>query len=157
MPDFDLRALTLGPVFHPKVEDIPTPDAFVAQGAPPNLLRLVSLSASERIALIGSFGEDSALNSALLICRCLRYRDQGGDDGLGTPVYAMSDAPTFVKQDFRLLDALGKQVKTFVGLAETPAAQVDAIKNDSEVAPLNTGGTATPTTAASPSENANAS
>jgi hypothetical protein len=152
---FDLRSLTLGPAFNPKVEDIPTPELFTAQGVPPDLLRLVSLSASERIALIGGFGDDSALNSALLICATLCYRDQGGPQGLGKPVYAMTDAPAFVKQDFSLLDALGKQVKTFLGLGDAPAIVVEAAKNDLEVAPSSTGGTDTPTTAASPSESAN--
>jgi|SRR5579872_2587782 len=153
MPDFDLRALTLGPVFNPKVEDIPTPDAFTAQGAPPDLLRLVSLSASERLALISGFGDDSALNSALLICATLCYRDQGGPQGLGTPVYAMSDAPAFVKQDFSLLDALGKQVKTFLGLGDVPAVVVEQAKNDSGATPSNGGGSELPPTSESqPSE-----
>jgi hypothetical protein len=139
MPDFDLRALTLGAAFQPKTLDIATPAAFTAQGAPADLLRLVGMSATERIMLSESFDKDSALNSAKLVCATLCYRDQGGPNGLGTPVYAMTDAKTLAGQDYDLLSVLAPIVREFLGLVNV-AAQVEAAKNVSEATPSNDGG-----------------
>ena len=151
---FDLRSLTLGAAFQPKVQDIPTPDALTAQGAPDDLLRLVGMSATERLLLAAAFGEDQALNSALLVCATLRYRDSGGQDGRGTPVYAMTDAQALAAQDFDLLNVLSPLVKRFLGLLTEQA--VDDAKNASSATPSTSGGSASPPDSASPpSESAN--
>jgi hypothetical protein len=143
MGGFNFRQFTLGDQFQPKMQDIPTPDLFTALGAPDDLLRLVGISASNLALTEGAFGKDAMLNSALLVCAVLRYRDQGGDDGRGTPVYAMTDAPLLAGQDSDLLSVLGPLAKKFLGYGPV-AAQVDAAKNDSGAALSTTGGSALP-------------
>lgn len=135
---FDFRSLTLGATFQPRVKNISTPDLMTAKGAPDDLLCLVSMSATDRIALSTAMGADSAVNSALLVCKTLRYRDAPT-----TAVYEMTDAAALAAQDYDLLEVLAGIVKPFLGLGDV-AAQVEAAKNVSAVTPSSDGGTDLP-------------
>ena len=140
---FDLRSLTLGPAFKPRMEDIATPDILVKQGAPASgLLRLVSLSASETLALENGFGADRMVNQAQRVCLIVRYQDSGGADGCGTPVYAITDAPALAAQDYALMSTLGVLINKFLGLLSQ--AEVDAAKNASTTTLPLSGGTESP-------------
>lgn len=166
MPDFDLRQLTLGPAFKPRIEDVPTPQILKDQGAPDNLVRLVDMSAEERIATASAFGQNSAENMGVYICKVTRYRDTGGTDGNGTYVYGkvddngvsvpnLVDAKTIIAQNFGLLEMWAKIVKPFLGIEDAIPQAVAAAKNGSQATPSSAGGSESPTTSdASPSENA---
>jgi len=146
---FDLRNLTLGSAFSPKVEDIPTPDFLTARGVPDDLLRLVGMSATARLLIATTFGTDEAENTARLVCATLRYRDAGGTDGQGTPVYFMSDAAALAEKDFDLLNALAQLVKPFLGLGAIATA-VEHAKNGLARTSSSDGGTALPMSSDSP-------
>ena len=140
MQQSDLRNLLLGPAFQPKVLDIPTPQALLDKGVPADILRLVSMSATERYNVYASFSDTTLmLNSALLVATALRMRDEGGPDGKGTPVFSAVDARVLIEQDAELIDALAGIVKPFLGIGNTTAL-VDAAKNDSGAAQQNQDG-----------------
>jgi hypothetical protein len=151
----ELRSLLLGPSFKPKVEDIPTPQLLLDKGVPEGLLRMVSMSATERYDTLTSLVQHPIHNTALLIAATLRLRDSGGTDGKGTPVMSPLDAVALIAQDSELFEVLAEVVKPFTRIG-TVATAVDAAKNDSGAAPSSTGGSESPSTSdIPPPDNAN--
>lgn len=149
------RALTLGPQFKPRELNIDTPQLLLDKL--PELkdqLKLVGMSASELMQWSDASGPDKALNVALLICQCLRFRDAGGPDGRGTPYFAMSDAPTLVTQDYALQKELGAIVQRFLGLLPSPAETVEDAKNASGATSNTATGSESPPASLAPSANA---
>lgn len=140
------REILLGNRFAPRKKDIDTPPLLLLEGGfPPDVLRLVSVSADEGMKIKHASKDEptGTLYSALCVVQTLRWRS---DD---EPVFAVTDVPTLCKQDIGLLNTLAAIVHPFL-LGRSAQAVADA-KNGSAAASKadgqkNDGGTASPDT-----------